>query len=247
MHGSEQLTKAVPPERTKNLSRLPSNPSGRDRKQRRSTASSITPVPSRRGFLRSAVAGLTGVTTWESLLPAAALAGEEDPATSPLREQFDAAAKEFGVPVDVLLAMGYVNTRLEMPPPEACDYRKGDPEGRGAYGVMALVRNPFSDTLGKASRLTGVPAERLEVDRSANIRGGAALLADSQGRKQPDDAVRWLGAVHGKGGGGRHYAATSGVGAGELYAGQVGEALRKGFSVRTESGERVSMAAGGTR
>jgi hypothetical protein len=45
------------------------------------------------------------------------------------------------------MAMGYVNTRWEMPPPEASDYIPGDIHGRGAYGIMQLVQNPWEDTL----------------------------------------------------------------------------------------------------
>lgn len=212
------------------------------------------PLSSRRGFLWSGVAGLTGAAVWSLASPDAtlaseqetALAGEKEAAAAPLRKQFEAAAAEFGVPFGVLLAMGYVNTRLETPSPDACDYREGDPEGRGAYGIMALVRNPFSDTLGKAARLIGLPAERLRTEQGANVRGGAALLADSQGPDRPTGAGGWLGAVHGGGGHGTPYSATSGLGAGELYAGQVEQALRGGFAVRTRSGERVSLSGRGS-
>lgn len=138
--------------------------------------------------------------------------------------------------------MGYVNTRLEMPPPDASGHRAGDPEGRGSHGIMALTRNAASDTLGAAAELTGIAADRLQTDRAANIRGGAALLADSHGRPVPDgDSARWLGAVHGSGGGGPRYTATAGIGAGELYAGQVADVLTSGFAVRTRSGERVTL------
>jgi hypothetical protein len=47
------------------------------------------------------------------------------------------------------MAMGYVNTRWEMPQPEANAYERGDPHGWGSYGIMALVQNPYSDTLGE--------------------------------------------------------------------------------------------------
>jgi hypothetical protein len=46
---------------------------------------------------------------------------------------------------------------------------------------MALVRNPSADTLGEASRLTGISTEKLKTDRRSNIFGGAALLARSRG------------------------------------------------------------------
>jgi hypothetical protein len=45
-----------------------------------------------------------------------------------LEYEFGHASREYGVPRDLLLAMGYVNTRWEMPPPSASDYESGDPE-----------------------------------------------------------------------------------------------------------------------
>ena len=97
-----------------------------------------------------------------------------------MEAEFEEAAGQYRVPVELLLAMGYVNTRWEMPPP-ANEYKSGDLHGWGSYGIMALVRNPTSDTLGEASRLTGVSADKLVADRKSNILGGAALLSRSQG------------------------------------------------------------------
>lgn len=204
-----------------------------------------SPAPSRRRVLWSGGAGLAGAALLGIGVPTHALARDAASATSRLGAEIDEAARAYGVPSALLLAMGYVNTRLEMPPPEASAYRKGDPSGRGTYGTMALVRNPFSDTLGEAARLTGVSADRLTKDRAANIAGGAALLASSQGRHRPARPARWMGAVHGNGGGGRRYTATAGVGAGELYAGQVNDALVRGFSVRVSTGELISLTGRG--
>ncbi|CAN5799594.1 hypothetical protein BH18ACT11_BH18ACT11_02440 [soil metagenome] len=72
-----------------------------------------------------------------------------------LADEFGRASREYGVPRDLLVAMGYVNTRWEMPPPSASDFESGDPEGQGNYGVMALTRNPSRDTLGKAASYCG--------------------------------------------------------------------------------------------
>lgn len=209
-------------------------------------------IPTRRSVLRSG-GGIAGAALFVLPFPGSVLTRENvaaasaRPSTSSVREEFSRAVRQYGVPAAVLLAMGYVNTRLEMPTPDASGHRDGDPEGRGAYGIMALARNSFSDTLGAATELTGIAAERLTTDRAANILGGAALLAHSQGRQPTDDPLRWIGAIHGNGGGGPRYVATSGVGAGELYAGQVSDVLNKGFSVRTRSGERVTLRARRTR
>ena len=151
---------------------------------------------------------------------------EDRPET--LNKEFEAAAEEYVVPEELLSAMGYTNTRLEMPPPEASDYEKGELEGRGNYGIMGLVENPSTNTLGKASELTGIPKESLKTDREANIRGGAALLAEIQGSEKPEDLNGW-------------YKAVAEYGDGPLYANQVFEALQKGFSVEVSTGERVTL------
>jgi hypothetical protein len=156
--------------------------------------------------------------------------------------EFQQAAEEYGEPVELLMAMGYVNTRWEMPPPEASAYRRGDLHGWGSYGIMALVQNPFSDTLGEASRLTGIPQEVLKTNRAANIRGGAALLASSAGGYASGEPSDYFGAVVGRGlGAGKSYIAVAGIGGGELYAEQVFGTLQTGASKRMSSGEMISL------
>ncbi|MDP8931354.1 MAG: hypothetical protein M3O70_22990 [Actinomycetota bacterium] len=173
----------------------------------------------RRDLLRLGAAGLAGSVFLGDAVQAAATG--RTATASRLRGEVEEAAREHGVPVAVLLAMGYVNTRLEMPAPEVTAYREGDPEGRGSYGVMALVRNPSADTVGLASRLIGLSPRELMFERSANLRGGAALLAHSQGAGRPPLAHDWLGAVAGSGGDGPVVHATAGVGGGDLYGDQV--------------------------
>ncbi len=195
---------------------------------------------SRGRFLKLGAAGIAGASAI-GLMGAGTAVARPEPDSS-LMAEFRAAAEEYGLPVEVLLAMGYVNTRWEMPPPEASEYEKGSPHGWGGYGIMALVKNPSTDTLGEASRLTGIPEEKLKTDRAANIRGGAALLANSTGRGKPDTLGGYSAAVAGRGNG-KSYRAPAGVGGGELYAGQVLDALERGASSRSRNGKRVSLAA----
>lgn len=206
---------------------------------------------SRRDFLKLGGAGLASVALLGTL-PGTALSqergrgsGGEEPGSgrSALLGEFREAAREYGVPVGLLMAMGYTNTRLKMPPPRANEYEEGDLHGWGSYGIMALVKNPFSDTLREAAELTGIPEEDLKTDRRSNILGGAALLSESLGREKPATLTGYRGAVSGKGGRGRDYEAVAGVGAGALYTDQVFGALRKGFSAQADSGEKVSLAA----
>ena len=49
-----------------------------------------------------------------------------------LKAEFESAAAEYEVPTELLMAMGYVNTLWEMPPPDASPYEEGDLHGRGA-------------------------------------------------------------------------------------------------------------------
>jgi hypothetical protein len=152
-----------------------------------------------------------------------------DAGQTSLADELGRASREYDVPRELLLAMGYVNTHWEMPPPSASDYEDDDPEGRGDYGVMALARNPSRDTLGKASSLTGLSVEALENDRASNLRGGAAVLADLAGERKPSDLGGW-------------YEAVSAYGGGELYAQQVYEVLKGGAATVTTTGERLELA-----
>src|SRR5215216_6831527 len=192
----------------------------------------------RRHFLRISGVGMAGAALLGVMGSGKALA--QAPPNSSLVEEFKEAAKEYEVPVSLLLAMSYVNSRWEMPPPEASAYEPGNPHGRGSYGIMQLVQNDSADTLGEASRLTGIPEEQLKTDRRSNILGGAALLAASQGDK-PARLGDYFGAVDGKGGHGKPYAAVAGIGAGGLFAEQVFGTLRSGSSATNEEGEQIEL------
>ncbi|CAN5895534.1 hypothetical protein BH23ACT11_BH23ACT11_29820 [soil metagenome] len=150
-----------------------------------------------------------------------------------LDAEFRAASAEYEVPEELLKALGYVNTRWEMPPPDASAYEEGgpnegSPEARGSYGIMNLMQNPSTNTLGKAAELTGLSEEELKTSRAANIRGGAAVLAASQEDQTPEDINAWFDTV-------------SDYGGGPLYANQVYETLQAGASTETSSGETVTL------
>lgn len=146
-----------------------------------------------------------------------------------LHSEFRSASEKYDVPQALLKAIGYTNTRWEMPPPNASDYEKGSLEGSGAYGIMSLYENPSKDTLERASRLTAIPKSRLKREREANIEGAAAMLADIQGEK-PKSINGW-------------YDAVSEYGGGPLYANQVYEVLKSGASTTISSGEKVELKA----
>jgi hypothetical protein len=178
----------------------------------------------RRDFLRLGGTGLVGAV----LLGSASGRVLAQTKTS-LRSEFASAAARYKVPKELLMAMGYVNTLWEMPPPEASDYVPGDLHGRGAYGIMQLVQTPWENTLGRAAMLTGLSEERLKTVRPANVRGGAAVLADMMGRDKPSDLNGW-------------YEALGEYGGGDLYAQEVFETLKSGASATISTGGRLELA-----
>ena len=194
----------------------------------------------RRGFLRLSGASVVGAALLGMVGSGWVFAQGQSPYSSLLAE-FEEAAERYNVPVKLLLAMGYVNTRWEMPPPEASDHEPGNPHGRGAYGIMQLVKNDDEDTLGEASRLTGISEEDLKTDRRSNIFGGAALLAEAEGEK-PARLGDYFGAVSGRGKR-RLIKAVAGLGAGRLYAEQVFNTLRRGTFETILDGEQVALPA----
>jgi hypothetical protein len=177
----------------------------------------------RRDFLRLGSAGLAGAVLIGTS------GGQSLAQTGPsLKEEFESAAKEYKVPKELLVAMGYVNTLWEMPPPDASPYEEGDLHGRGAYGIMQLLQNPSRDTLGRAAHLTGLSEEELKNSRAANVRGAAAVLADIQGKNKPAELNGWQEAV-------ADYGDT------ELYAVEVYETLKDGASATISTGESLKL------
>src|SRR5215210_8349897 len=185
----------------------------------------LPPKMARREFLRLGGAGLAGAV----LLGSAGATHGLAQAGPSLKAAFESAATEYGVPQELLMAMGYVNSLWEMPPPGASDYEKGELEGRGAYGVMQLVQNPWRDTLGRAASLTGLSREEVKTRRAANVRGGAAVLTDIQGSNKPAGLNGWQEAV-------AEYGDT------ELYSAEVYQTLREGASATISTGESLQLS-----
>jgi N-acetylmuramoyl-L-alanine amidase len=175
-------------------------------------------------FLRLGGAGIAGATLLGTV-GGRVLAQTK----SSLEAEFETAARKYKVPVELLLAMGYYNTLWEMPPPSASAYRRGDPEGRGDYGIMQLTQNPTRNTLGEAAKLTGLSKARLKNDRSANIEGGAAFLSDLVGKTRPKRLDGWQEVL-------TRYADT------DLYASHVYKVLKGGASLTTSTGERLKLS-----
>ncbi|MFJ1654792.1 N-acetylmuramoyl-L-alanine amidase [Streptomyces sp. NPDC088337] len=94
-------------------------------------------------------------------------------------------------------------------------------------------------TLPRAAGLTGIPAERLREDESANISGGAALLAAAQkklGEPLSADPADWYGAV-------ARYSGADDSATAAAYADDVYNVIRSGERRTTDSGQRIVLAA----
>ena len=124
---------------------------------------------------------------------------------------------EYGVPEELLLAIGYVNTHWRMEVSED-----------NGVGIMHLLHDPQSDTLTKAAALTGASESALSEDIATNIRGGAAVISDAAGSPKPADLNGWRSVV-------------ASLGAGIPYADQVFQALRNGASETLPSSEHVEL------
>lgn len=160
--------------------------------------------------------------------PAGAAPAEADP----MNQAFEQAAEKYGVPRDLLAAVGYGETHL--------DGHAGRPSQDNGFGVMHLVSNPVNHSLEKAAELTGESTADLRKDTEANILGGAAVLrnhADALGLDPAEraDIDAWYPAV-------ARYSGTEGAVA-ALYADTVYTFLAQGLRATVAGGEQVTVTS----
>src|ERR1700733_11695436 len=171
-------------------------------------------------------------------------------AAGTLMATYSAAAKEFGVPASVLLAIGYNESRWEP--------HGSTPSADGGYGLMDLTSKAFHGTSGRtgvpvavslvkthytlddAARLLHVPAASLQTDATLNVRGAAADLASYarrlNGGRLPATVGGWYGAV-------AAYSGDTQEQTAELFAGDVFSTVRTGASLVTSAGQDMRLAA----
>jgi N-acetyl-anhydromuramyl-L-alanine amidase AmpD len=204
----------------------------------------------RRNVLVAAIVALAG------LGPGQAHAQISTPGPATRQQTFAQAASAYHVPEKVLLAVAYLESRWDanrgLPsvsggygPMHLTDgtlaaraHPDGDGDARGdaTRPTAAHAQVPQSaeeQTLQQAARLTGAGVDALRGDPGANIRGGAALLAEYQrrlGGPLSADPAAW-------------YAATARYGGTDWFAGQVYDVLRTGASRTTDDGQQVTLAA----
>src|SRR5215213_1532993 len=174
------------------------------------------------------------------------------PTPGALQAAFTAAAREFGVPERVLLAVSYNLSRW--------DTHAGAPSVAGGYGPMHLIHvdripnfNARGDdapprvampnaaalhTLDDAAALLGLDADLLRRDPAQNIRGGAALLAQyarANSTALPTGEADWYGAV-------AAYIHSSDPAIAADFADAVYATMQQGVSRTTADGQVITLA-----
>ncbi|MFB7288306.1 N-acetylmuramoyl-L-alanine amidase [Actinacidiphila glaucinigra] len=180
--------------------------------------------------------------------------GDSSTDTSTRQADFAAAAAEFDVPEQVLLAVAYQQSAWDahagqhstdggFGPMHLTDVTPsmlsaGDAGMAGRADVAEVAADPALHTLQAAAKLTGLSAKELRTDAKANIRGGAGLLAsyqESTGGKASADPDDWYGAVA------RYSQSTQRQGA-RAFADRVYATLKKGAKRTTADGQRMALA-----
>lgn len=176
--------------------------------------------------------------------------------TSQRQQDFKAAAKEFGVPENILLGVSYLESRW--------DFNAGTPSTSAGYGPMHLTdlreagvatshhdegtEDPRGDearparhpqagppappptlqTIDEAAQLLNTDASTLRTNPTQNIRGGAALLA----KYHTSD---WYDAVE-------RYSGSTGEAA-QTFADEVFATIKTGVTRTTDDGQQITLAA----
>jgi N-acetyl-anhydromuramyl-L-alanine amidase AmpD len=179
-------------------------------------------------------------------------AGGTVPDPSSRQQAFAAAAREFHVPVQVLLAVSYAETQWEE--------NAGKPRYAGGYGPMnltdltrailtadkftsalrtpSLLSSPALHDLAPAAALAHVDAATAETGDAQNIRAGAALLASYQkqygGGQLPAGAAGWYVSV-------ARYSQSAQPPAAQSFADGVYATIRSGAERTTSDGQHLLL------
>lgn len=96
----------------------------------------------------------------------------------PVKRAFENASIAEGVPEDLLLALGWVETHWthELDVHEIEEGEEDDGHDQGLYGIMQLGARGETNTLLMASELLEQPVETIRTDLAWNVHGAAAVL-----------------------------------------------------------------------
>ncbi len=176
-------------------------------------------------ILLTLIAGYSISQTWaRSASPASALSANG---------AFSQASSTYGVPVELLKAICYIEGRLSN--------NGGIASEDNGFGCMHLVKNGNGNTLDRAAQELDVSVNQLKQDLPTNILGGADILRDdalqiSSTHALPTSLAGWYGAV-------AMYSDASIHSTALLYADNVYKLLKLGFSVQTDQKETITLSA----
>jgi N-acetyl-anhydromuramyl-L-alanine amidase AmpD len=179
---------------------------------------------------------------------------QADNPQSARQAEFTAAATEFGVPLPVLEAVSFYETRWEA--------HAGQENAEAGYGPMnltdltakeldadglttqstrytPLLTAPAEHTAAAAATLLGSDAATVQSDETQNIRGGAALLASyaksySHG-KLPQQTDGWYAAA-------ARYSQSTENKVAQAFADGVWDTMRTGEARTTQDGQQITLA-----
>ena len=161
-----------------------------------------------------------------------ACAPGEEPAPEDLEATFRVAAAEQDVPRDLLVAVSYALTRL--------DHRGGQSNRHQTVGVMNLRLDPSTPSALEAADHLGLDVSTVMLDRVANVRAGAWVLADLAGQREertgePVDTMReWYPVVEA-------YAGLDDEDSAISFADQVFDLMERGLVVETTDGQWLQI------
>lgn len=209
--------------------------------------------PSRRHRTLSLAAALTLLAGLSVTAVTTTSAHADDP-QAVRQAEFAAAAAEFGVPLPVLEAVSYDETRWEA--------HAGQSNAEAGYGPMNLtdltaaeldadglttqspryadlLKAPAEHTAAAAAALLGTDTASVRGDEAQNIRGGAALLASyarSYGHGRPPRTLDgWYAAA-------ARYSQSTEDKVAQAFADGVWDTMRTGAARTTQDGQRITLA-----
>ncbi len=151
--------------------------------------------------------------------------------TTSLMPVFDSAAKEYNVPLPLLLTLGYFGSAFEN--------RYGAPTIEGGYGVMALRDNKMGgNSLIAGASLMSSSTEALQIDPALNIKAAAAVISSYAARMKIDRAKgleAWLEPVI-------KYAGLDEENS-KFFAGEIFQKLQAGLDYTNAAGESFVFSA----
>jgi len=148
------------------------------------------------------------------------------PNVATLEKYFKKASREFGVPAELLMAIGQVEN----------NWTQVGPSIDQGWGIMHLVDNNYCSTLNEAAAILKLDPQILKDDAKQNIRGAAALIKKYAGDKKHKKLEDWFDAV-------KKFSGLSSYDLNEQQAERYFQVLKDGVEARTVWDETITLTA----